>query len=84
MITVDLTLPSGDVTRNALLMLFSVNDNSYAATIRIDENNVPYPVDVALYIADIHSDGTFDLYDSLDQKEYLSASNAFSKLLDYL
>ena len=50
----------------------------------MEENKEMYPVDVALYIADIHSDGTFDLYDILDQKEYLSASNAFSKLLDYL
>lgn len=84
MVTVSIPLSCGEITRNGVLMIFNLNGYAYAATIRIKPDGTPYPVDVALYAADIHEDGAFDLYEIPDKKQYTAVAEAFCYLQEYI
>jgi hypothetical protein len=84
MITFSIPLSSGEITRNGILMIYNLNGSTYVATIRIKDDDTPYPVDIALYAADIHEDESFDLYEITDEEEYAAATEAFIHLQSYI
>ena len=78
--TVEITLPSGEITTNAVLMSYAVNGSAYCALIMLQDNGEPYPIDAVLYAVEKDKDGDYKLYEIEDENEYDAAARAFDLL----
>ena len=79
-----LTNKNGEKERWGVIMVYTVNDDiTYAALIKVDENDEPLAVDVTLHIC-IEYEGDIELFEIDDRDMYQEALSGFNAICEQL
>ncbi len=75
---------SGEEERYGVIMIYTVNDDiTYAALVKLDEDNEPLPVDVTLRIC-VENEDDLELFEINDRVLYNEALSGFCTIGEQL